>query len=54
MLFVGPYDDVEGDIEEIGTIYEIARRNNSICVLPVDTNGDVAQEIWEFRSQVMH
>lgn len=54
MLFVGPYDDVEGDIEDIGTIYEIARRNNSICVLPVNANGDVDQEIWEFRSQVLH
>ena len=54
MLFVGPYDDVESDIEDIGTVYEIARRNNSICVLPVNANGDVDQEIWEFRSQVLH
>ena len=54
MLFVGPYDDVESDIDDIGTIYEIARRNNSICVLPVNPNGDVDQEIWEFRSQVLH
>ena len=54
MLFVGPYDDVEGDLDEVGTIYEIAKRDNKILVLPVDTNGDVASEIWEYKNQILH
>ena len=54
MLFVGPYDDVEGDLDEVGTIYEIAKRENKILVLPVDTNGAVSKEIWEYHSQILH
>ncbi len=54
MLFVGPYDDVEGDLDGVGTIYEIARRDNKLLVLPVDTNGEVAKQVWEYHSQTLH
>ena len=54
MMLIGE-NDGEEDHEHIGTIYEIAKRDNAILVLPVDTNGDVKQQdIWTFQNHILH
>jgi len=56
MLFVGEYDEIEAEVEEIGLVYEVScTTGQSLVVLPVDTNGDVdVAEAWEFQPTQIH